>query len=90
MAVTRREVLEHLATASDAETGDTTTIEALAAALEADERTIETHLHELADCELARIRSDGSARVTITGEELLELELDELVIVDPGTMNPDE
>ncbi|MFD1564483.1 hypothetical protein ACFR99_13105 [Haloarchaeobius amylolyticus] len=89
MAVTRREVLEHLATASDGETRETT-IEALAAALEADERTIESHLHGLADCELARIRSDGSARVTITGEELLELELDELVIVDPETMNPNE
>ena len=90
MAVTRREVLECLATASDAETRATTTVEALAAALEVDERTLESHLHGLADCELARRRSDGRVRVTITGEELLELELelDELVIVDPGTTTP--
>ena len=90
MAVTRRAVLEQLTTASDSETRETTTVEALAAALEADERTIESHLHGLADCELARIRSDGSVRVTVTGEELLELDLDELVIVDPETINPDK
>ena len=90
MAVTRRAVLEQLATASDSDPRETTTIGALAAALEADERTIESHLHGLADCELARIRSDGSVRVTVTGEELLELDLDELVIVDPGTINPDK
>lgn len=82
MPVTRRTVLERLAAASDAARQETTTIEALASALDADEHTVEAHLNGLEACELARIGSDGRARVTITGEELLELDTAEMVIVD--------
>jgi predicted transcriptional regulator len=88
MSVTRRTVLEQLATASDAGTRETTTIEALAAELGTSERTIQIHLAGLEDCELARRDSDGRVRVTITGEELLELNTDEMVIVEP-TGTPD-
>lgn len=82
MPVTRRTVLEQLATASDAERRETTTIEALASGLDADEHTIEGHLCGLAACELARMDADGGARVTITGDELLEIDAEEMVIVD--------
>jgi Mn-dependent DtxR family transcriptional regulator len=82
MAVTRRAVLEQLATASDAGQRETTTTAALAAMLETDEGTIESHLDALAACELVRMYPDGRVRITITGEELLALDTDELVIVD--------
>lgn len=90
MSVTRRTVLEQLATASDAEHRETTTIEALASALDADKHTIEAHLNGLAACELARINTDGRVRVTITGEELLELEADEMVVIDPSITSPEK
>lgn len=87
MSVTRRTVLKQLAAESDAERQETTTIDALAATLDADEHAVESHLHGLEACELAHIGPDGSLRVTITGEELLELDVDETVIVDPATSN---
>jgi len=87
MSVTRRSVLQQLAAVSDATRQETTTIEVLAATLGVDEHTIESHLRGLVDCDLARIGPDGTARVTITGEELLELDTDEMVIVDAATPN---
>jgi DNA-binding transcriptional ArsR family regulator len=83
MDVTRTAVLEALAAASDAAQGETTTTAALAAALDVDEETVQSHLDALEACELARTYPDGRVRVTVTGEELLALEADELVIVDP-------
>jgi Mn-dependent DtxR family transcriptional regulator len=82
MAVTRRTVLEHLAETSDADRRETTTLEALASELGADEHAVEAQLDGLISCELARRASNGGIRVTITGEELLELDADEIVIVD--------
>ncbi len=82
MPVTRRAVLEQLATESNADQRETTTTAALAAVLDTDEGTIESHLNGLAACELVRTYPDGRARITITGEELLALDTDELVIVD--------
>lgn len=83
MAVTRRAVLEHLVRSSDAERRETTTIEALASALDTDEAAIEAHVDRLASCELAHAHADGRVRATITGEELLRLDTDDIVIVDP-------
>lgn len=83
MSVTRRAVLEELAAASDAETRQTTTVEALSSAIDADRHTIEAHLDGLCECELAQISAGGHARVTITGEELLELDVNEMIVVDP-------
>jgi DNA-binding transcriptional ArsR family regulator len=82
MSVTRRAVLEQLATTSDADQRETTTKAALATTLNTDERTIESHLDALEACELVRTYADGRVRITITGEELLALDTDELVIVD--------
>jgi len=82
MSITRRAVLEEIATESDAEKRETTTTAAIAAALNTDEGTIESHLNGLAACELVRTYPDGRARITITGEELLALDTDEMVIVD--------
>lgn len=87
MSVTRRTILKQLAAVSDATRQETTTIKALAATLDTDEQTIESHLHGLAACELARVAPDGTARVTITGEELLELDTNEMIIVDSATPN---
>jgi Mn-dependent DtxR family transcriptional regulator len=82
MSVTRRSVLKQLATTSDADQRETTTTAAIAAMLETDEETIEFHLNGLAACELVRTYPDGRVRITITGEELLALDTDEMVIVD--------
>lgn len=82
MSVTRRVVLEQLATASDADQRETTTTAALAAALDTDERTIESRLNGLETCELVRTFPDGRVRITVTGEELLALDTDEMMIVD--------
>lgn len=82
MAVTRRVVLEQLAASSDADRQETTTKTALAARLGADEQTISAYLDGLATCDLVRMYPDGRVRITITGEELLELDTDELVIID--------
>lgn len=84
-SIRRRAVLERLAAASNADRGETTTIEMLASALDADRQTIEAHLEGLVACHLARLDSEGRARVTITGEELLDLDTDDVVIVDPST-----
>lgn len=83
----RRTVLEQLAAVSDAERQETTTIEALVSMLDTDEHTVEAHLNGLEACELARLAPDGDVRVTITGEELLELDTDEMVIIDSSTPN---
>jgi len=83
MAVTRRVVLEQLAAVSDADRQETTTKTALATTLDTDEWTIDAHLDGLAACDLVRTYPDGRVRITITGEELLELDTDEMVIVDP-------
>jgi hypothetical protein len=82
MPVTRRVVLEQLATVSDADKRETTTKAALAATLNTDEETIESHLNGLAACELAHTYLDGRVRITTTGEELLDLDTGDLVVVD--------
>jgi hypothetical protein len=84
MCVTRRTVLQELVESTDAERRETTTVEALASALAADERTLEEHVDALVTCELAHVEADGRIRATITGEELLALDTDEVIIVDPA------
>jgi len=81
MSITRRAVLKQLAAESGVKRPKTTTV-TLAAALNADEQAVASHIAGLAACELARIYPDGRVRITITGEELLKLGLDELVIVE--------
>ena len=78
----RRAVLERLAATSDARARETTTVGALASALEADERAVEAHLNALIACELARRDVAGRVRVTISGEEFQELDLGDRVVVD--------
>lgn len=85
MSVTRRRVLEELAAASDASREQTTTIDALAATLDTERGAVQSHLDGLVACELARFETDGTIRVTLTGEELLNLDTDDMVIVDPST-----
>jgi len=82
MTVTRRDVLEALAALSDATAGRTTTVGRVAAALGTDEPTVRRHLDGLRACELALRRPDGRVRVTVTGEEFLALDIDELAILD--------
>jgi hypothetical protein len=85
MSVSRREVLEALAAATSAVPERTTTVEALAADIDADEAAVTDHLDGLRACELACQGLDGQVRVTLTGEELLALETDDLVVVDAGS-----
>ena len=82
MTVTRREVLEYLAKASDATEKETTTAHRLASQLQTDTDTILEHVERLQACALARKRPDGRLRITITGEELLALDTDDVIIVD--------
>ncbi|MEF8778611.1 MAG: hypothetical protein V5A36_06855 [Natronomonas sp.] len=90
MPTTRRTVLERLAAATDAERRNTTTIGAIASALDIEKDAVKAHLDGLADCELARIYPDGSVRVTITGEEFLALEADEAIIIDSSTHDTEQ
>lgn len=83
MTATRREVFERLAAETDAETGRATTAEALAAALDAEREAIDAHLCGLEACELVRTAADGRVRITITGEELLALDVDDVIVVPP-------
>jgi hypothetical protein len=85
MSVTRRDVLEQLDGRSDADAEEWTSVEALADALVLDERTLWDHLDGLTACELAHVAPDGDLRITVTGEELLALDLDETIVVDPET-----
>jgi Mn-dependent DtxR family transcriptional regulator len=82
VTVSRQKVLECLAAATDANARETTTVKALAAELDVEEGTLEGCLDRLAACELARTRHDGHVRITITGEELLELDTEEVIIVE--------
>jgi len=90
MTLTKRTVLEHLATASNAARRDTTTIGMLALVLDVGRHEIEAQLYGLAACDLARIYPDGRVRVTTTGEEFLDLETDGTAIVDPSPTALDE
>ncbi|RLM59328.1 ArsR family transcriptional regulator [Halobellus sp. Atlit-31R] len=82
VSVTRRAVLQCLAESSAAHGGETTTVEALAAALNTDELTVRAHLRRLVDCDVARVSPGGEVRVTTTGEELLDLGLGGLSVID--------
>jgi len=82
MSVTRRDVLEELEGQSDASAGERTSIESLTDALAVDERTVREQLDGLESCELADVDTDGQIRITVTGEELLALDLDEMIVVD--------
>lgn len=83
MPLTRRAVLVALADATDAQAEETTTIDALGATLDVDRDRLETHLHALVSCELARWEAEGCVRVTTTGEELLALNVDDAIVVPP-------
>lgn len=87
MTVTRLSVLEQLASVTDAGRRKTVTLDAFAERFEADREVIEGHVERLEACDLARFHPDQGVRVTITGEELLAIDADDLVIVDPS---PDE
>lgn len=81
--------MEELAELTDAEHRETTTVGALVSSLGADERTLEEHIDALVSCELAHVDADGNVRATVTGEELLALDTDEVIIVD-STARRDE
>jgi RIO-like serine/threonine protein kinase len=87
MTVTRLSVLEELTAVTDAERQETVTLDALAGRFEADREVVEGHVERLVACDLARFQPEQGVRVTITGEELLAIDADDPVIVDPS---PDE
>ncbi|MBB6647630.1 hypothetical protein [Halobellus ruber] len=87
--MTRRTVLQQLAELTDAQRRETTTVDALVSALDADEQTLTEHIDALVACELAHVDADGGVRATITGEELLALDTDEVIIVDPAGRSGD-
>lgn len=72
---------------SDATRQETMTIEALATMPDADTYAIKSHLHGLENCNLAKTTPNGKVRATVTGEELLEIDAEEVIIVDTTTLN---
>ncbi|MFB6311835.1 MAG: hypothetical protein ABEH64_11730 [Salinirussus sp.] len=85
MTTSRRAVLRALDAATEADGDRTVSVECVAAAINADEAIVRRHLAGLAACHLAKVDDKGQARVTITGEELLALDVEGQVII--GTAN---
>ena len=81
MSDLRRTVLSALAEHSDAE-GETTSVSTVAAAVDAPEAAVRAHVRGLIDCDMAR-ETDRGVRVTVTAEQLLALDLDGPIVVDP-------
>jgi len=77
----RRTVLSTLAEHSDAD-GETTSVATVAAEVDAPEAVVRAQVEGLIDCDMARETDDG-VRVTVTAEQLLALDLDGPVVVDP-------
>ncbi len=82
MPLTRRDVLVQLAAESDATREEMTNMATLASALDAAEDAISEEIDGLVACELAIRDSDDRVRVTVTGEELLDLDTENGVVVD--------
>jgi len=82
--VTRQAVLSVLAAESDPD-GRTTTVGALAAHLDAPEREVRARVAALVECDLA-VRAGDAVRVSVTGEELLALDVDGEVVLDLETV----
>ncbi len=78
--VTRQAVLSALAAESDSE-GRRTTVDVLARRLDAPERAVRTTVAALVDCDLA-VRDGDDVRVSVTGEELLALDVGGEVVLD--------
>jgi Mn-dependent DtxR family transcriptional regulator len=89
MTSTRHDVFEALVEATEAADSETTSPATLASTLGADTETVDAHLRGLADCGLARRYGEGRVRVTVTGEALAELDVDDVVVVSP-TRGDDE
>lgn len=83
-------VLELLATTSDAARRGTAAVGALALALDTEREEVESHPYGLATCDLARRHPDGRVRVTTTGGAFLELDAEGAVVVDPSQVSPEE
>jgi YbbR domain-containing protein len=81
MSDLRRTVLSTLADHSDAD-GETTTVATVADEVGAPEAVVRAQIDGLVDCDMAR-ETDRGVRVTVTAEQLLALDLDGPVVVDP-------
>jgi Mn-dependent DtxR family transcriptional regulator len=90
VGVSRRDVLEATAAASEAWSGRETTVSSIAAGLDAEESVVESHLDRLAACELVAVGPGGCVRITVTGQELLELDVDGPIVVETPDPDPDE
>ncbi len=73
-------MLSVLAAESDTE-GATTTVDALVATVDATKSEVADHVDALVDCDLA-VRTDDGVRVSVTGEQLLAMDVDGQVILD--------
>jgi hypothetical protein len=82
MTEPRVAVLEQLADQTDPDGDRTTTIETIATSLSLGEDIAEEHVDGLARADLATFTTDGEIRITITGEQFLELEVDDVVVVE--------
>jgi DNA-binding transcriptional ArsR family regulator len=90
VGVSRWDVFEATAAASDARSDRETTVSSIAAGLDAEESVVGSHLDRLDACELVAVGPDGRVRVTVTGQELLELDVDGPVVVETPDPDPDE
>jgi DNA-binding IclR family transcriptional regulator len=82
MGVSRAAVLDALAAHSDPSPTQTTTVAAIAAALDADCHAVRACVRHLVDCGLARREGEDGVRVTRPGAAVAAMDVEGVVVVD--------
>jgi Mn-dependent DtxR family transcriptional regulator len=82
MTEPRVAVLEQFGEKTDPDGDRTTTIETIAASLGIEEDLVDEHVQGLVTANLVKLTTDGQLRITITGEQFLELDVDDVVVVE--------
>jgi len=81
MTEPRVALLEQLGEVTDSSGERTTSIETIAASMDLEMDLAEKHVQGLQNVDLVTVAPDGELRITITGEQFLELDVEDVVIV---------
>jgi Mn-dependent DtxR family transcriptional regulator len=81
MTEPRVAVLEQLGQVTDPSGDRTTTIETIADSMDLEEGIAQKHVQGLQRADLVTVTPDGGIRITITGEQFLELDVEDVVVV---------
>ena len=82
MGLSRAAILDALAAESEPEPSRTTTVDGLAAALDADRDAVRVRVRGLVDCGLASHDHEGGVRVTRSGAAVAAMDVEGVVVVD--------